>query len=358
MRSLIKTRRKPALKELAILHDLRKQIVDGKYQPGCQLPNRREMEQQYGVSPVTLQKVLHQLKQDGFVLARAGQGTFIAPNPPHLTHYCLVFPSDPAMKNWISFYQALNNEGLNYQRSNPGRLTQYYGLEHPARHESREALIADVRAHRVAGLIFVSPPYNFADTPLLDEPGMARVCIADYPGIPNVKPDYASLLGQALDYLASQGRKRIAVLTAYVEPSFYNEFSSQVRMRGMSTNMCWHQAVQPYAAHWARNATEMLFQPHTLRPDGLLIVDDNLVPFATAGLASLGVRVPDDLTVVSHCNFPWPTQSVVPCRRVGWDVRAILKSCMEVIDAQRQGQDFVEDQAVAAVMDEEPAMSI
>ena len=45
-------------------------------------------------------------------------------------------------------------------------------------------------------------------------------------------------------------------------------------------------------------------------------MDDNLVPDATAVVASVGLRVPDDLLVIVHTNFPYPTPAAVPaCRR-------------------------------------------
>ena len=88
----------------------------------------------------------------------------------------------------------------------------------------------------------------------------------------------------------------------------------------------------------ARNAMHLLMHADQKeRPDGLIITDDNLVEAATAGLLDAGVSVPQDLTVVAHCNFPWPTPSHVPARRLGYDVRQILSACLSDIDRQRNG---------------------
>jgi DNA-binding LacI/PurR family transcriptional regulator len=77
-------------------------------------------------------------------------------------------------------------------------------------------------------------------------------------------------------------------------------------------------------------------------PDGLVIADDNLLEYATAGIVDAGVRVPADLEVVAHCNFPWPTPSSLPVRRLGYDVRELLQDCLMSIDEQRQGLAAVE----------------
>ena len=56
----------------------------------------------------------------------------------------------------------------------------------------------------------------------------------------------------------------------------------------------------------------MLHGPAHDRPDALVITDDNLVPAATAGVLAAGRRVPADLEVVAHANFPHVTPSAVP----------------------------------------------
>jgi len=43
-----------------------------------------------------------------------------------------------------------------------------------------------------------------------------------------------------------------------------------------------------------------------VRPDALVVADDNLVTCATQGIAASGVQVPGELDVVAHCNFPHP----------------------------------------------------
>jgi DNA-binding LacI/PurR family transcriptional regulator len=74
------------------------------------------------------------------------------------------------------------------------------------------------------------------------------------------------------------------------------------------------------------------------RPDGLIISDDNQVEDATAGLLGAGVRVPEDLKVVAHTNFPWPTEAYVPVIRVGFSTTEIVHACVDLIDRQRRGQ--------------------
>jgi hypothetical protein len=88
----------------------------------------------------------------------------------------------------------------------------------------------------------------------------------------------------------------------------------------------------------AVNLTRLLLRPEAGgRPDALLITDDNLVDHALAGLVAEGLRVPDDVEVVAHCNFPCPLPSVLNVRRLGFDADAVLTACIRVIDQQRAG---------------------
>ena len=347
--------RRTSVKAGRVLDELRQQIVEGRFPPGSQLPKRGDLESYFQVSPLTLQKAVSGLISDGFIYAKTGQGTFVVDEPPHLSRYGLVFPSEPGMaETWNNFYAAMNNEAMAIQRSKPGRLSMYFGLEDPARYGHRDRLIADVKAQRLAGLIFVSPPFNFVGTPLLDAPGMARASGAPFLDLPSVRLDNTSMMDKTMRYLASRGRRRIAVISGHVAGLSCPDFRTALGAWQMETRPFWQQAVHPNFPHWAKNVVELLFQPgQAERPDGLIITDDNLVPHATAGLLAAGVRVPEEVDVVGHCNFPWPTPSVVPAKRIGFDARQVLKAFIDLIDIQRRGEVPPAVTDVAAVTDDE-----
>lgn len=61
-----------------ILDELTRKIVDGTWAPGHQLAKETEMADHYGVSRMTMNKVLTQLAQDGYVVRRKRTGTVVA----------------------------------------------------------------------------------------------------------------------------------------------------------------------------------------------------------------------------------------------------------------------------------------
>jgi hypothetical protein len=69
--------------------------------------------------------------------------------------------------------------------------------------------------------------------------------------------------------------------------------------------MCryWYLGASLGTAQWTASWAELLMHQRD-RPDGLIILDDNLAGPALQGLAQAGVRLGQDLDVVTHCNFP------------------------------------------------------
>lgn len=61
---------------------LRERIETGVYQPRLPLPSITLLQQEFGVARVTVRKVLNKLKDDGYLRAIPGKGTFVLPRPP------------------------------------------------------------------------------------------------------------------------------------------------------------------------------------------------------------------------------------------------------------------------------------
>jgi Transcriptional regulators len=60
-----------------IVAKLKKAIINGELKPGDQLPNERQMAEDFGVSRVPLREALRSLRQMGILITKHGQGTFV-----------------------------------------------------------------------------------------------------------------------------------------------------------------------------------------------------------------------------------------------------------------------------------------
>jgi GntR family transcriptional regulator, histidine utilization repressor len=72
------TRAKPATLHDRILTDVRDKITGGTWQPGQRIPFETDMAEEYGVSRMTVNKVLTQLTREGYLERRRKVGTFVA----------------------------------------------------------------------------------------------------------------------------------------------------------------------------------------------------------------------------------------------------------------------------------------
>ncbi len=350
-----KRRRRTAHVQTMILRDIKKRILAGDWDCGSRMPTRTELIECYSTSNVTIQKVMDSLLADGFVETRGQLGTFVSNTPPHLTRYGLVFPESrrhyhgpPSL-----FWRALSEVAADFPVTDACRLESYYDALRGEEGEDYRRLVDDIESHRLAGLVFASPPHELRGTPVLNAPDLSRVLIAphdDFGGLPTVYPDYSNFVHLALTHLYESGSRRIALLDVMTMPP-EAEYSLECDLRelGMVTRKEWQQYPSTYVPEGARNAVNLLMSNPADRPDGLLIFDDNLTESAALGFMDAGVRVPDHVRVVSHANFPLPANTAVPVDRIGFDVNGLLHTCIELLRRQNEGGEVAAHTSLCAI---------
>ena len=338
------------IKYVGILNDLRRRILTGELTVNERLPTHAELAAHLRTTTVTVKKALDVLAEEGLVRAEGSRGTFVADQRPTRAHYALTFPWGRLDRS-SRFYEALHLEAEKLQ-SPECQVSVFHEIDGPNDTEDYRRLMDLIRSHRLAGVIFAARPHRLWNYPVLTEPGIPRVVIAAHrvePEIPTVYPDMEGFLPRAFERLAALGRKRVAVLVLAT-----NEAASEVariqslaKPRGLRVEPHWVQAVSAGDYSWARQAVRLLFHGSAAaRPDALVIADDNLVPETTAGLRAAGVRVadcgerrrPNDVLVLVHTNFPYPTSTEVPVLRLGFNILPLLGLCMERLEQQRRGE--------------------
>lgn len=67
-----------------VLEALRSRIADGTYAIESHLPAQRELAEEFGVSRDTVQRVLRELSNEGWIKSRQGSGSRVVKSPTHL----------------------------------------------------------------------------------------------------------------------------------------------------------------------------------------------------------------------------------------------------------------------------------
>ncbi len=328
--------RPPEVQE-KILAAFRRQIINGTISPGQRLPSRNQVASKYRVSPVTAHQVFTQLADDGYVVAHGPRGTFVTDHPPHLHHFALVMPMGDASappRYTLALAQAAGR--LDADES-PIQVSTFLNIDGRPDNEDYVSFTRQVLRHCFAGLIFASVPDLLRETPLLTAEDIPRVTMASedraVPGMATIHaiPTYRG----ALDDLKSRGCQRIAVLTCRPEPH-HQSVRDAAAQRGMSIPPYWCHRISLACPRAARNIAHLMMQTdQSRRPDGLIIEDDHLVEPATEGLFQAGVRAGAGLHIVAHANFPMPPTSVLPVRRLGYDMRQAMQLAVDQLVSWR-----------------------
>ena len=347
---------KASPKQDAVTRFLRDQITSGTLAPGARLPTRAELEARFSVSSVTVQRALDALDGHGFISARGTHGTFVADRPPHLGRYAVVFFARPQGDGWLRFHDTLLAASTVVASQTGHVLTPYFCSADASGERHHRRLQQAIAAHALAGVIFTSHPYPLDGSPVLTAPNVARVALMwgdDFPEIRKVVYEQPDFLAQACAWFARRKRRRLALIT--VQGQFSTTLIDDLTTRhGLDSPAHWRQTVHPTHAPSARACAHLLLHSgQRQRPDALLVSDDNLVDQVLAGLADAGVRVGRDVEVLVHANFPSASSAIIPgVHRLGYDARATLATCVEIIDAQRLGRTPATHTAVLPVFED------
>jgi DNA-binding transcriptional regulator YhcF (GntR family) len=57
-----------------IMADIKQLLISGELPPGAKIPSVRDLAQEYGVNPNTMQKALSELEREGYLAAERGIG--------------------------------------------------------------------------------------------------------------------------------------------------------------------------------------------------------------------------------------------------------------------------------------------
>jgi len=363
---------RPPMKHGEIVDALRRRIVSGRLRPGDKVPIRKDIEQQFDASRATVQRAMDELIRNGFIVAKGRRGTFVSEMPPHLFNYGLLFPQDPrdpALRQtpWSGshFLIALGEQAVTMQ-SDPTRMVSIYcNITPECEGPDYERLIEDIRSQRLAGLI-ASNPYDLHGTPLLTPEVAGAIPLVGL-GFEGSLLDLGTTLGmppmsmlnKAMGWIKQQGRSRTSIICgASMDRKFMEDTQRLAHQNGLEIQTRWFQGISPANAAWAANSTEMVFSlPEKDRPDALLISDDTLAEHALAGLSRTGVQPGRDISVISHCNFPWPQFAIGPVQRIGVDVHQLLEHCIDLIDKRRRGEAVPDNLTIEPVFEEELASS-
>jgi GntR family transcriptional regulator of arabinose operon len=294
-------------------------IARGQYGPGTQLPGEATLAMKFGVSRGTLRQALANLRQDGFVEAVPGRGSFVRKAVPvrrddrrRVVGVVVPSVSRPALLEVLTAIEdELHRRAYSMLVASSGNTA--------AQEAGRVRRIVD---EGVSGLIV--HPIDDPDTRIyehfIDESFPVMLFDRHIVGlaIDAVLPDNVGGAYAAVSHLIERGHRRIA----FVSSDNLATSSVQERLAGYEQALRAHAlepdvslrftelpAVPPQAEDHHRVTMEnaqrvQRFLRRAPRPTAVFALHDRIALSVVEAASSIGLRIPEDLAVVGFDDDP------------------------------------------------------
>lgn len=204
-------------------------------------------------------------------------------------------------------------------------------------------LMADAEAGHLAGILALASGPR--------DPSLARL---QQQGLPVVEFNRSSPLGAllnpclipaiALPYLVAAGRRRIGLIGWELPGAdghypLADAFAGALEAKGLPCHPEWCRVDTSYAcagAGW--EAFREIWFAAEAKPDALVVADENYLPEIIMAVLQIGVRVPEDLLVISHQTRGVALAPAVPVARIEEDISGVAELLTDHVRAALAGR--------------------
>lgn len=343
-------------KYTAVIDDIRRQILHGRWQPRHRIPTRDALISQYNTSRATIQKAMDELLREGFICANGKGGTFVTDTPPNLTSIAVVFPASGSESgSWDALWSGFVGQ-KRYFEERFARTFVFYHLElGDVECPELRRLRDDAAGGKLAGIIMPFPPPEImlAELRPYQVPLAAITRERQHEGLNTVWVDYDSFFRQSLEYLQSRNCKTAALIVNDRLPLDY--IDNFVRMAAeygilVPENLIQAGGLDNFAQPWITRMTRLMMQN---RPDGLVVANENMIDAVINGLQQENLTVGRDISLAVHTNFPAQRPNGYDMQRIGFNIRSMLDACINALTVCRTGKRIMHHSLVPAELEDQ-----
>lgn len=306
------------LKYQILMDYIKKQIATGTINPGEKIPSEAELTEVFGMSRQTVRKAIQELQYDGYLYTEKGRGSFVSPldnrqrNGPVLTDSKLIgilvaFINDtifPPILHGIE--EILSRNGYSI----------FWGSTHNEVEREAEALMKMLK-HNLAGII-VEPSKSAQPNPniylyeQLEKNNIPTVFIhAFYSN--HLNPNYVIVDDvdagrKAVNHLIENGHKKIGGIFKADDiqgHKRYQGFLNGIQAAGLDLRECkvtWIDDTFDWNSSQFTTSLQKKYQTHLQNSTAIVCYNDDLAIALTKILLNLGLKVPDDCSLIGFDN--------------------------------------------------------
>ncbi len=320
---------------IQVYERLLKSIQDGRFEKGAYLPSEKELGELFGVDRQTVRRSLEILVKDGTVQKRPGLGSVVADgarlgvSKPSSRVLCLVFPRSATAVERITepfqsrLFSAIEAEGA---KRGVGLVYQTIGPD--------EDVAALLSSANIAGVAFVSSVDETVLARAADIPVPVVVVNGYSPLFASVLPDAEDGAYRAVQHLIGLGHRRIAYIGG---PSGF--VTSMRRLQGYRRALLdagIAASDQPSGqGDWTFDggfrAMQQILADGTEVPTAVFACNDMTAIGAISAIASAGMSVPGDVSVMGFDNIDQCRQTRPKVSTVDVDVHLMARAACHLL---------------------------
>lgn len=291
---------------------LRQAILRRELLPGERLPTLRELAALWGTNYFTVQRATGSLVAEGLLVKRKRLGIFVAEKLEKLNHVCIYLSNRQHQYDEYAFYNALQEE-LNNQLLGQGiQATILRDTRPMAEHtEPPSLLLEGIQSGAIQGVI--AALMHVPDFKWVRSLAIPVAYIGGDDPV-SVSHDNYNMLANAIDHLFECGREKVAIISHYTRldpktkqpayPEGYQLIQDAFKRHGYKLNKKWTRGGSGRYKQMVKFGYDQMKALWKLpqRPDGLVVVPDEVARGVIMAALELGIKVPEELRVVSHRN--------------------------------------------------------
>jgi DNA-binding LacI/PurR family transcriptional regulator len=319
------------------LHDqvaetMRKDLA--QFAPGQKLESDDAFAQRYSVSLSVVRRALALLAREGSITRKRHVGSFVSEKFARLQagarRIAITLDTDPSSGSTSFFYVRLMQHLRRIMAANNLRTSLYTGdiaaSDAPAPQTCKD-FVADLLADSLSGILSASD-HTFGRSWFDAAVQRNLPMVGTTGGYPySVEIVTRPMYEEVARLLILQGRRDVSLLQWALPWQNPNDepkeqpFLSMAATYGVNVRPNWivNQPYPDQQAGW--HGFKTLWNANPDKPNAVFIADDLLFPSAAAAIMDLGIKVPEELIVITDANrgsgmvFPFQVTSVVydPC---------------------------------------------
>ncbi len=297
---------------------LRREILRKKINE--RLESEQALAKRFAVSSLTIREALAKLAEEGLIDRKHGSGTFVKKKKSTVA----LLVAEWLFEGRATFFfmrlaQMLRENFMRQDYEVNLHLGKFEPWNRPGVNPSWP-LVDEIQRGAISGVIAicVEPPAAWVEYAL--SKGIA--CVAGSNGLPySVGSDNAAMVREGVRFICEKGRRNIAFFQwSRCSPQeeetglFLRPFRAALAEHNLIYRREWvFGTLRPEEPGSDWQAFLRLWENTGLRPDSILVADDVLYREVAMALLCAGVRVPQDVLVVTHANrgsdiiYPFPT---------------------------------------------------